>query len=34
MGIYNKLKNHLPLNLDLQITLYETERNFVSYGGE
>ena len=32
--IYNKLKNHLPLNLDLQITLYETDRNFVSYSGE
>lgn len=32
--IYQKLKKHLPANLDLKITLYETPRNFVSYSGE
>ncbi|MDD7916029.1 6-pyruvoyl trahydropterin synthase family protein [Polaribacter ponticola] len=32
--IYTKLRNHIPLNLDLKITLYETPRNFVSYSGE
>lgn len=31
--IYNKLRKHLPKNLDLKITLYETPRNFVSYSG-
>ena len=30
---YNKLRKHLPSNLDLKITLYETPRNFVSYSG-
>ncbi len=30
---YNKLRKHLPLDLDLKITLYETPRNFVSYSG-
>ena len=30
---YNKLRKHLPNNLDLEITLYETPRNFVSYSG-
>lgn len=32
--IYKKLKNFLPENLDLKVTLYETPRNFVSYAGE
>ena len=32
--IYNKLRAHLPKNLALKITLYETDRNFVSYSGE
>jgi 6-pyruvoyltetrahydropterin/6-carboxytetrahydropterin synthase len=32
--IYNKLRNHIPKNLALKITLYETPRNFVSYSGE
>ncbi|MCH3885520.1 6-pyruvoyl trahydropterin synthase family protein [Tenacibaculum aquimarinum] len=32
--IYNKLKKHLPTNLTIEITLYETARNFVSYKGE
>ena len=32
--IYNKLRVHLPKNLALKITLYETDRNFVSYSGE
>ncbi len=31
--IYNKLRGHLPTNLDLKITLYETPRNFVEYSG-
>lgn len=30
---YNKLRKFLPNNLDLEITLYETPRNFVSYSG-
>lgn len=29
--IYNKLRLRLPSDLDLKITLYETERNFVEY---
>ncbi|MGJ8745296.1 6-pyruvoyl trahydropterin synthase family protein [Polaribacter sp.] len=32
--IYDKLRQHLPIDLDLKITLYETARNFVSYSGE
>ena len=32
--IYNKLKKHLPKDLELEITLYETPRNFVSYSGD
>lgn len=32
--IYDKLRKHLPENLDLKVTLYETPRNFVSYSGE
>ena len=30
---YDKLRNLLPTNLDLEVTLYETPRNFVSYSG-
>ena len=29
--IYNKIKPKLKFNLDLEITLFETPRNFVSY---
>ena len=32
--IYNKIKPQLKSNLDLEVTLYETRRNFVSYSGE
>lgn len=31
--IYNKLKPRLKPHLDLEITLYETPRNFVRYSG-
>ena len=31
--IYNKLVKHLPSNLELEITLYETPRNFVTFKG-
>lgn len=31
--IYNKLKAVLDPHLDLEVTLYETPRNFVSYDG-
>ena len=31
--IYNKLRKHLPNSLELEITLYETPRNFVTYAG-
>ena len=31
--IYNKIKPKLNTDLDLEITLYETPRNFVSYAG-
>jgi len=31
--IYNKIKAQLDANLDLEVTLYETPRNFVSYSG-
>ncbi|KAB1068253.1 6-carboxytetrahydropterin synthase [Tamlana haliotis] len=31
---YNKLRPHLEKRLDLEITLYETPRNFVRYSGE
>ncbi len=31
--IYNRLKPHLPKELTLKITLYETPRNFVTYEG-
>lgn len=32
--IYNKIKPHLDDNLDLEIVLYETPRNFVTYTGK
>jgi len=32
--IYNKIKPKLKSNLHLEITLYETPRNFVSYSGK
>ena len=32
--IYNKIKPRLVSNLDLEVTLYETPRNFVTYAGE
>mgnify|MGYP000454025563 CR=1 FL=1 len=32
--IYNRLRRHLKNKLDLKITLFETERNCVSYSGE
>ncbi len=32
--IYQKIKPKLPSNLDLEIILYETPRNFVSYSGK
>lgn len=31
--IYNKIKQKLPSHLDLEITLFETPRNFVTYSG-
>ena len=32
--IYNKLKPKLESKLDLEVTLYETPRNFVTYSGQ
>ena len=32
--IYNKLRAHLEEKLDLEVTLYETPRNFVTYSGK
>ncbi|MGB3606349.1 MAG: 6-carboxytetrahydropterin synthase [Psychroserpens sp.] len=32
--IYDKIKPKLNKNFDLEITLYETPRNFVTYSGE
>ena len=32
--IYNKLRPKLSNNLDLEVVLYETPRNFVKYSGE
>jgi len=34
MVIWNKLRNKIDKNLELEITLYETPRNFVIYNGE
>jgi 6-pyruvoyltetrahydropterin/6-carboxytetrahydropterin synthase len=31
--IYDKLRKHIPNHLELEITLYETPRNFVTYSG-
>ena len=31
--IYNKIKPHIDKMLELEITLYETPRNFVTYAG-
>ncbi len=33
MVIWKKLRNKIQKNLDLQITLYETPRNFVTFSG-
>ncbi|MBU3823037.1 6-carboxytetrahydropterin synthase [Flavobacteriaceae bacterium XHP0103] len=32
--IYNKIKPNLPPHLELEITLFETPRNFVTYSGK
>jgi len=32
--IWNKLRNKLDQNLDLDVSLYETPRNFVTYNGQ
>ena len=32
--IYNKLRAHIPTHLEIEVTLYETRRNFVRYSGE
>ena len=32
--IYNKLRVHLEEKLDLEVTLFETPRNFVTYSGK
>ncbi len=32
--IYNKIKTKLSSHLELEVTLYETARNFVKYSGE
>ncbi|MFT7351375.1 MAG: 6-pyruvoyltetrahydropterin/6-carboxytetrahydropterin synthase [Flavobacterium sp.] len=32
--IWSKLRKHIDVKLDLEITLFETERNFVTYKGE
>ena len=32
--IWQKLRTHINVNLDLEVVLYETPRNFVSYNGE
>jgi len=32
--IWDKLRPHIDKKLDLQITLYETQRNFVTYNGK
>lgn len=32
--IYNRLRPHLKKELDLEVVLYETPRNFVTYSGE
>ncbi|WP_185869473.1 6-pyruvoyl trahydropterin synthase family protein [Blattabacterium cuenoti] len=32
--IWNKINKKMPYNLDLKITLYETENNFVEFNGK
>lgn len=32
--IYNRIKPHINSSLNLEITLYETPRNFVTYSGQ
>jgi 6-pyruvoyltetrahydropterin/6-carboxytetrahydropterin synthase len=32
--IWQKLRTYIAANLDLEVVLYETPRNFVSYRGE
>jgi 6-pyruvoyltetrahydropterin/6-carboxytetrahydropterin synthase len=32
--IWQKLRTHIAINLDLEVVLYETPRNFVSYKGK
>ncbi|WP_394758016.1 6-pyruvoyl trahydropterin synthase family protein [Flavobacterium sp.] len=32
--IWNKIRKKIPSEMDLEITLYETPRNFVTYKGE
>jgi 6-pyruvoyltetrahydropterin/6-carboxytetrahydropterin synthase len=32
--VWNRLRPHLPQELELTVRLYETERNFVEYAGE
>ena len=32
--IWDKLRPHIPKHLELEITLYETRRNFVNYKGK
>lgn len=32
--IYNKIKPRIPSGLELEVTLYETPRNFVKYSGQ
>jgi 6-pyruvoyltetrahydropterin/6-carboxytetrahydropterin synthase len=32
--IWKKLRTHINLNIDLEVVLYETPRNFVTYRGE
>ena len=32
--IWKRLRNRLAADLDLSVTLYETERNYVEYSGK
>jgi 6-pyruvoyltetrahydropterin/6-carboxytetrahydropterin synthase len=32
--IWNKMRERIPAALDLEVVLYETPRNFVTYKGE
>ncbi|CAM1344909.1 6-pyruvoyl trahydropterin synthase family protein [Tenacibaculum amylolyticum] len=32
--IFNKLRKHIPEDLEIEVTLYETPRNFVTYSGK